>query len=447
MGILNSDKGLKIVAHVLSFIFVLVIILPLFYMANLSLQDDVAIYSTPPHFLAVPPQSISIVIDYTKHKDKSEDEIKDIVLRDSTVAMYSTIYELNKTIIGEIKVYGMMDGKTIYYSRAHSLFLRVQNQYGIYKGTAVTPRVLFFNDRYIESTKAIGYTFDLSGIPDRKYNNSLLGSREESSQIGENLNGSYKIEGDYKGGILKSNFFLALENYKYYFLMPTYRFATVPMVKKLSYFAFLFNTFITIIWATITQVSIPSLCAYPLARLLKKKIADRVMMFFLATLMIPWVCIMIPQLILMTDFGFRDSYAGMLFPWLLPAPFYIFLFKGFFEQIPSAYFEAAKIDGASEWFIFTKVCMPMSKPIITLVALQAFISGWGDFMWYYLIANKTSLWTMNVAMYTLGASPGSVTRQNFIMGLSFITILPVLVVVTIFAKQIKQGVISSGVKG
>jgi len=447
MKIINTEKRLKIIAYVFSIIFIIIIALPLFYMASLSLQDDVTIYSFPPHVLPVAPQSISIVIDYSNYKNKTEAQVKDVILRDSTVAMYSTIYELNKTVVGEIKVYGTMDGKTIYYSRSHGMLLKVERQYGVYKLAAATPAVLLANNRYLQSVKEIGYTFNLNGINNKNYDNSLLGKNDISSVIGNNFNGQYKISGDYKGSEVKSNLLLAIENYKYYFLMPTYQYANIPAIKQFSFFAFMFNTIITVIWATVCQVGLTSLSAYPLSRLLSKKAADRVMMFFLATLMIPWVCIMIPQLLLVKSLGFYNSYAGMLFPWLLPGPFYILLFKGFFDRIPSAYFDAAKIDGAGELYSFFKICMPMSKPIISLIALQAFLSGWGDFMWYYLVANRPNLWTMNVAMYTLGASPGAVVRQNFLMGLSFITILPILIIVAIFSKQLKASVISSGVKG
>ncbi|HEY5587101.1 MAG TPA: carbohydrate ABC transporter permease [Ruminiclostridium sp.] len=448
MGLLNSEKSLKTIAYIFSSIFIILIFIPLIYMGILSLQDDITIYSVPPKLLPVAPTSINIVIDYTKYKAESEAQLKDLILRDSTVAMYSTIYELNKTVIGEIKVYGIMDGKTIYYSRSHGLLLKLERQAGVYKLIAATPKVLLADNRYLKSAKDIGYSFNINGIRNKSYNSSTLGKDNISSVIGNNLNGTYKISGDYKGSIINTNILLAIENYKYYFLAPTFIYSGIPFIKQYSFLAFFFNTILTVVWATVCQVVLCSISAYPLARLLKKRTSDLVMIFFLATMMIPWICIMIPQLILMRNLGFENSYAGMLFPWLLPAPFYILLFKGFFERIPSSFFEAAKIDGAGEWYIFTKICMAMSKPIITLITLQAFISGWGDFMWYYLIANRPELWTLNVAMYTIGGSSGGtgLVKQNFIMGLAFIMVLPVLVLVAIFSKQIKVSVISSGIK-
>lgn len=443
----NSEKLLKIVAYVFTFIFVIVIALPLVYISSLSLQDDTTIYRYPPKLLPEPGNSISIVIDYSKFKNKSANELEDLLLRDSTVAMYSTIYELNTTVVGEVKIYGTMNGKTIYYQRAHGMMLRLQMQYGVYKMSSVTPKVLLSNNRYQTSAKEIGYKFNINGLAKQYTTGAEFGQDEISKQITYDLNGAYKINGEYKGTNVKSSYLLVMENYKYYYLMPTYAYKTYDVIRKYSFLAFIFNTCLTFVWAVVCQVVLCSLTAYPLARLLSKKVSNYVMIFFLITMMIPFVSIMVPQMLLVKDMGMMNNYGGMLVTWLLPAPFYIFLFKGFFERLPSAFFEAAEIDGSTALNTFLKICIPMSKPIITMIALQSFISGWGDFFWYYLIANKPNLWTLNVAIYTMGAAKGAVMRQNFLMGLSLITILPVLGVTAIFSKQIKASVIGSGIKG
>lgn len=428
----------------LSFIFVIIIALPVLYIISLSLQDESDIYSYPPKLIPRAGNSIEIVIDYSEFKNKNEAELKDMILRDSTLAMYSTIYELDKENISEVKVYGTLDGKTVYYSRAHGLMLRLQLQYGVYFQARVSTKVLLAKDNYIKSADIIGYKFSLAGL-NKGFEPFDLKNGKYSGQIGDYINSKYGISGDYRGAGVSQNYILLLENYKYYFLTPTYLFKTIPAIRDYSFLAFAFNTILTFVWAVICQVGLCSLSAYPLSKLLRKKVADKVLMYFLATLTIPFVCIMIPQLLLMKDLGMFNNYAGMLFPWLLPSPFYIFLFKGFFDRIPSAYFDAARIDGAGELYSFINICLPMSKPIITLIALQSFITGWSDFFWYYLVANKQNLWTINVAIYTISRS--SQVRQNLLMGLSVVTILPVLAITAVFSKQIKAGIVSSGIKG
>jgi len=440
----NTDKGLKIVTYTMTFIFLILITIPFFYIVSLSLQDENAIYTYPPRFLPIPGVSISIVLDYSKYKDKTEKDLEDIVLKDSALAMYSTIYEFSKDTIGEVKVYGTIDGKTVYYSRAHGLMLKLQQLYGVYKLTQISSMVLLAENRYKISADTIGYDFDYNGI-DKNYDSSKLGKDKYSSQISDYLNTTFKTSGAYQGTVVSQSYLLLLENYKYYYMMPQYVYANYPNIKNYSFFAFMFNTILTLVWAMLCQIILCALTAYPLSRLLSKKVANRVLLFFLATMMIPFIAYMIPQILLVKSWGMFDTYAGMLLPWLAPAPFYIFLYKGFFDRIPSAFFDAAKIDGASELYTFLNICLPMSKSIISLIALQAFISGWGDFFWYYLVANRPNLWTLNVAIFSISQLTN--VRQNFLMGLSVVTILPVLIVATIFSKQIKNSIMSSGIKG
>ncbi len=440
----NSEKRLKIVAYVLSFLFLFMIAFPLIYIVSLSFQDDNEIYSYPPGIVPEAGTSIAIVLDYSKYGDRTEEELKDLILKDSTLAMYSTVYELDKEKISEVKVYGTLDGRTVYYSRAHGLMLRLQLQYGVYFQARVSAKVLLANENYKKSAEVLGYKFDPDGI-DENVGRPLLKEDKYNAAAGEYLNSKYEINGAYQGTVSRQSYLLLLENYKYYYLTPTYLFKNIPAIKKYSFLAFMFNTVLTFVWAVICQVGLCSVSAYPLSKLLRKKVADMVLLYFLATLMIPFVCIMIPQLLLMKDMGMYNNYAGMLFPWLLPSPFYIYLFKGFFDRIPSAYFDAARIDGASELYTFLNICIPISKPIIALIALQSFITGWGDFFWYFLVANKQDLWTLNVAIYTIAKS--TQVRQNLLMGLSIVTILPVLAVTAVFSKQIKASVIFSGIKG
>ena len=236
-----------------------------------------------------------------------------------------------------------------------------------------------------------------------------------------------------------------IEKYAYYFALPKYMFSDSEAVAKYGLFAFAFNTFLTTVWAILCQVFLPALTAYPLARLLKKKTSDAVTMFFLITMMIPFVSIMVPQLILMKSAGMYDNYWAMLVPWLVPSPFYILLYKAFFQRIPHSLFEAARMDGAGEFYIFTKICMPISKPIISLIAIQAFIAGWSDFFWYFISTKQASLWTLNVAIFNMSESQA--IKQNFLMGISVASVIPIIIFTFIFARQLKEGALGSSVKG
>lgn len=77
--------------------------------------------------------------------------------------------------------------------------------------------------------------------------------------------------------------------------------------------------------------------------------------------MVPFASIMLPQLIMYRQIGAYNNYAALLLPFLYPFGFYVYLYKGFFDQIPGSYFEAASLDGASNFYLYTKICMPLSK--------------------------------------------------------------------------------------
>jgi ABC-type glycerol-3-phosphate transport system permease component len=216
-------------------------------------------------------------------------------------------------------------------------------------------------------------------------------------------------------------------------------------VAQFSFWIFIKNTVIVIGYAILMEVFLCSLTAYPLSRLLTRKTSNVLTVFFLATMMVPSICIMIPQFMMFKSLGFYDNYFALLVPYLYPYPFYTFLFKGFFDQIPESLFDAARIDGTSEWYNYSLICMPLSKPIISMIALSTFLSNWNDFFWAWLVTEKQSLWTLNVALYNI--SQNELTKQNFLMGLSIITILPVILLTVIFSEQIKRSVVGSGIKG
>lgn len=162
-------------------------------------------------------------------------------------------------------------------------------------------------------------------------------------------------------------------------------------------------------------------------------------------MMIPFMCIMLPQMIMMKDIGALNNYQAMLLPYLYPYAFYIFLFKGFFDRLPQDLLDAARIDGASHLYTFTRICMPLSKSIVSVLVLNVLVSAWNDFFWYLQAANRTHLWTINLALYSISVNPA--TKSNVAMGVSFVTVLPVIILALIFQRQIKESVVSAGIKG
>lgn len=439
----KSERRLKGTSYAITIVFICLILFPLLFMASGSIMDIREIYSFPPKLVPEAPKSIGIVIDYAH---VPEDVLLDEILKDSTVAMLSTYTNLGS--VGEIKIYGTRDGKTIYYERAHGMKIRLELDYGNFSDIIkINENSITYNDRYKKAATAIGYTYDPAGI-DAAYNIKEVGNNELNGAILQLINkkeDNRKFYGHLTGTIVTKNILLLAENYKYYLGIPSVLFSNDPFIKQYSFFAFLFNTLLVIVWAILTQVGLGALTGYGLAKLFGKKASNAFMLYFLITTMIPFISVLVPQLILMKNMGAYNNYGAMLLPYLYPAAFFVFLFRGFFDRLPSSLFEAARIDGASEWYTFIRICLPLSKPIIAVITLNTIVNAWNDFFWYYMSANKTSLWTINLALFNISVNTAS--KQNVVMGLSFITILPIILLALIFSEQIKNSVVHAGIKG
>ncbi len=441
---MRENKLSQIFAIIFSCIMILLLLFPAFYAGSISLQDEFSIYNSKPQFIPSKGKNVVINLDYSALNDTNN--IEDILLQDTTVAMFSTYREQIKDGITAIEIYGVKDGATIFYSRAHTSLLALEKDYGVYRKTNPIQKVLLKSDSYNRFMQNIGYEFNLNGISktaDKIIHNEA--NDDLVNKIFKNYDKKYSTNGSISKILINDSITQLFEKYIYYFNLPKYMFSSAENIHKYGVFAFTFNTVLTTVWAILCQIIIPALTAYPLANLFKKKTSDRLLMVFLITMMIPFASIMVPQLVLMQSMGMYDNYLAMLFPWLLPSPFYIMLYKSFFQQIPSSLFEAARIDGAGEMLIFTRICMPLSKAIISLIAIQAFISGWCDFFWYYMATKNVALWTLNVAIFNISNS--SVIKQNYLMGLSVATMVPIFIIVFLFSKQLKNEVLSSAVKG
>ena len=438
----KAERRLKIVAVTVSLLFAALMLYPMIFAVSSSMKDNSKIYEVPPKLLPAKANSVSLVLDYTGQEFESEEEMKDVMMQDNVLAMFGTNFKFADQSIMEIQVYGMRDGKTLFHSRAHQMKLQMECDYGIYKRTAIKKEVLLHEDRYIRACESIGYEFDPQGLEVSVEEG--LGTQFEQD-ISSMLKEKYTTSGNLIKIGDKTKNILNLESFKYYLDMPAYIYPQSERVVKYGFLTFVMNSVIVIGFAMIVQVILCSVCAFVISRQLSPRAGKFVLLFFLGGMMVPFASIMLPQLIMYRDMGAYNNYAALLLPFLYPYGFYVYLYKGFFDQIPGSYFEAASLDGAGSWYLYTRICMPLSKPIISLIALQTFIGNWNDFFWAWLVTEDQNLWTLNVALYNISNNAG--TKQNALMGLAVVTITPVILLSILFSKQLKQSIVASGVKG
>lgn len=443
----KSEGRLKAASYGLTIAFLAVILFPLFLIASYSMMDANDVDRYPPKLLPSPAKSVRVILDYTG-MDASDEALLDLLQRDAAMAMYTTVFECGGDSIGEVVVYGVKDGRTVFRQRAHAMFLRLQLDYDTYRGlTRVDRSTLFVDGKHRLSAQKMKYRFLPEGL-DQSVPMVQTTQDALSDKIAALLTDGAKnrgFEGALSGVTTSRNTMLQVENYLYYFLVPVYLFPTVPIIARFSFFAFLFNTLLVMAVAVATQVGLCSITAFGLSRLFSRRMSNALMMFFLITMMIPFICIVLPQLILFKNWGMINTYWAMLLPYCYPSAFFIFLFRGFFDRLPQSLFDAAQIDGASHFFSYLHICMPLSKPIISVVILNVLVSAWGDFFWYMLAANRSDLWTINLALY--GITSMSSTKTNISMGLAFMSIVPVILVSLLFSGKIKESIAHAGIKG
>ena len=164
--------------------------------------------------------------------------------------------------------------------------------------------------------------------------------------------------------------------------------------------------------------------------------------------MIPAVTGIIPIFTWLSAIGFTEGYLPYLALMLIfgANAFYYVNFKNYFESIPKSLFEAAKMDGCSDFKIFYKVVLPLSKPIIGVVSIFALTASWSDFLLPYLLLQDQELYTIMVEIFQIQTTIGNgFTNDEFLM-LLVLSIIPQLIMFFLFQKQITNSTATSGIK-
>ena len=203
------------------------------------------------------------------------------------------------------------------------------------------------------------------------------------------------------------------------------------------------NSLIVAVLNTTSVLFFCSLVGYVLATL-RFPGKNFVFIAILATLMVPTEMLVIPWFIMAADFGWVDTYWGLLFPGLIPG-FGVFLMRQFFQTLPRDLFDAGRIDGVSEFGLFLRIGLPLVGPGMAALGIFAFIGNWNAFLWPLIIAQSASMRTVPVGISLFSGEAGA--AWHLIMATSSLAILPVLVVFAIFQRQIIEGVVLTGVKG
>jgi multiple sugar transport system permease protein len=234
------------------------------------------------------------------------------------------------------------------------------------------------------------------------------------------------------------------------FVFPPHILPTPPIWSNypnaLNYIPFWHYTWNTLV---ITLASVAgTLVACPAAAYAFARLRWRGRNFFFAlsltTIMLPFLATMVPLFVIFRQFNLIDTYWPLILPAFGGNPLYIFLLRQFFLGIPRELSEAAHIDGASEFTIFWRVILPLSKPALATVSLFTFLANWKDFLAPLIFLQSSDLYTLSLGLQQYQSLHQ--TAWGYLMAASVVFVLPVAIVFLAAQRYFIQGIALTGVK-
>ncbi|WP_405196555.1 carbohydrate ABC transporter permease [Virgibacillus necropolis] len=215
----------------------------------------------------------------------------------------------------------------------------------------------------------------------------------------------------------------------------------IELFQNLNFDVYLVNTLI-IVFFSMFGLLFNTMAGYGFGKF-QFRFKETWFIIVLITMMIPGQVTMIPTYLILNEMELTNTMAGIILPGLIAA-FNIFLIRQFMVTIPDDLIEAAKLDGAGQFYIFFKLILPLSKPILAVQAILTFIAAWNSFLWPLIIANDQSLYTLSVGLALL--QDENVTNYGLQMAGSAFMVIPIVIIFLIFQKYIVEGFNVSGIK-
>lgn len=216
------------------------------------------------------------------------------------------------------------------------------------------------------------------------------------------------------------------------------------LVQVLSASGFIDWTINSLIYSVVSVVIIlltASMAGYAFA---KKRFPgrDTLLWAFLATMMVPFQASLIPVFVLISNLGGVDTYWGLIVPTLANSQA-VFLMRQFIRDLPDELFDAAKVDGASEWRVYWQIVVPLTRPILATLGVFVFLWHWNDFLWPLVVAQSDGMRTLTVGLTTLR---GEEVPLSLLMSSATIAVVPCLLVFLLLQRYLVNSIAMTGLK-
>ena len=215
------------------------------------------------------------------------------------------------------------------------------------------------------------------------------------------------------------------------------------LFQKMPFGRYFFNSVFVSVISTAISILTSMLAGYVFAKM-RFRGKNTLFLLVLSSMMIPAQVTIVPNFMIVQQLGIYDTYLALILPQGITV-FGIFLVRQFMLSFPQDYIEAARVDGMSEFRIFTKIIFPLSGTVISALAIFTFRGSWDSLLWPLVMTISNSMRTLPVGI--AGLTTVHSPLMELILPASTITVVPVLIIFFIFQKQFVAGITMSGLKG
>ncbi len=212
----------------------------------------------------------------------------------------------------------------------------------------------------------------------------------------------------------------------------------------IPFWRYLGNTTLICVFSVLGTLLSCSLVAYGLARV---RWRGRNVLFYilLSTMMLPFQVTMVPMFVVFAKLGWVDTFLPLIVPRFFGSAFYIFLMRQFFLTIPGELSDAARIDGCSEWDIYWRIVLPLSKPVLATVGLFSFMAAWNDYIGPLIYLTDQSRYTLTLGLAAFSSQYGS--YPGMLMAVTTVMTVPIVIIFFFAQRTFIQGITLTGIKG
>ena len=212
---------------------------------------------------------------------------------------------------------------------------------------------------------------------------------------------------------------------------------------KTNFVRWFFNSVFIGVSRMVLAVVISLMAGYAFAKF-DFRFKNALFIVLLATLTLPIYVLIVPLYSMMVAFGWTDHYIALILP-LAAQAIGVFLSRQYLLSIPDEILDSARVDGAGEWGIFWRIIVPLSQPVIAVMAILFFTASWNDYIWPLVVLTKDQMFTVSLGLPTL-VGPYS-QEYGAVMAGSFLSTVPIMIIFLIMQRRFIEGITQGAVKG